>query len=64
MQFRCPPEFFHKNASHEQLLFMWWAHHDSGDRMTLFWQSVEFCRASNKCLKWQTLESSQAICSA
>ena len=41
MKLWCPPEFFTKNTSHEQLLFMWWTHDDSSmsKKLNYIWKT-------------------------
>jgi len=43
MKLCSPPEVFHKNMSHEQLLFMWSTFRDSsmGTKLKYFWQTHE-----------------------
>jgi len=43
MKLCSPPEFFHKNMSHEQLLFMWSTFGDSsmGTKLKYFWRTHE-----------------------
>jgi len=38
-----PPEFFHKNMSHEQLLFTWstFRHSSTGTKFKYFWKTNE-----------------------
>ena len=59
MKLCSPPEFFHKNMSHEQLLFTWSTLSDSrmGTKLKYFWKthetlksiflSIASCRANN-----------------
>jgi len=46
MKLRSPPEFFHKNMSHEQLLFMWSTLRDSsmGTKKKYFWKTHEIVK--------------------
>ena len=43
-----PPEFFHKNISHEQLLFMWSTFRDSsmGKKLKYFWKTHESVKSA------------------
>ena len=43
-----PPEFFHKNMSHEQLLFMWFRLCDSsmGTKLKYFWKVHESVKSA------------------
>ena len=43
MKLWSPPEFFHKNMSHEQLPFMWSTFRDSsmGTKLKYFWKTHE-----------------------